>query len=798
MIQATGIDFLAFLEDRDPDGTIGLSSAVDLELMKCGQGSHQLSKVFPAIFDTLKDFVRESGSTGLRVSRARNIGMIIDRNEMLLSIGALSGFLKLKDETVVKHLKTLGWKQVPESCLDVYRNMVNTHRLFQEVMGQEQRFQHRRCWRIWTLGQPDGSVEGPSELEMEKMKNRMLKTKVARAYLGMKQMRHTFRYAPSSKVKAVVVGSKHLEENEMAEEGETPNLAINLQVALVEELKKKTEDDVNGIHKSQRQYSEAMMKYASGLYSICPKSYRFLREGLPFPSERTVTEYIRLTKERVKYAVTSDDIEDLLEYLLAFRAEHNIGKDERPEVTLGFDATSASGTGIPAKGKKNGMCFAFFMLPHNRAFPDLLLHVMGHSSGHIDDTVRNKMLRLCEVLKAAGFDVNFVATDGDNGMNALHMTAFSTYETKGYNLWEITNNLPPLQRWPVSDFFHLLKNGRVRAARTKGEMHITANSPGTSGKKMSDELSLGPESPLRKDGPLDALKDDLALETFRLGNLLALGPSNDVVGQFFMLPFVSLNLAIRNPSLKPEARLSLIQVAFRCFRSMLANYPVTGVKHDIVEIESRSCPKKTIWSTSMCIRGCNLCVALFSSIRKWMTSDDGFQLALGRIGTHSVECHFGITRSSLRGEARLEKFVSAQVTAVLIQKLMRDLDIHPYIRRFKNVSGVTLVHDGEYSVDMDMSGLHSSVDSLFVVLGRSEDPERDVLWETIDFVGKEFSLLAERLDKDGYVEKVSRSSCTSGGSIAFRFFTPSKKEEEPKEEELDEEEEEDSVVVNEW
>jgi hypothetical protein len=50
---------------------------------------------------------------------------------------------------------------------------------------------------------------------------------------------------------------------------------------------------------------------------------------------------------------------------------------------------------------------------------------------------------------------------------------------------------------------------------------------------------------------------------------------------------------------------------------------------------------------------------------------EGFELALNRIGSHSVECHFGITRSMLNGETRWDMFFSAQVKAVIIRRLCK-------------------------------------------------------------------------------------------------------------------------------
>jgi hypothetical protein len=70
-------------------------------------------------------------------------------------------------------------------------------------------------------------------------------------------------------------------------------------------------------------------------------------------------------------------------------------------------------------------------------------------------------------------------------------------------------------------------------------------------------------------------------------------------------------------------------------------------------------------------------------------------LALERIGSHSVECHFGTTRSTLSGDTRRDSFFKAQVKAVLIQRTMADLSLPPCIRRFKSDPGCTLFGRGD-------------------------------------------------------------------------------------------------------
>jgi hypothetical protein len=56
-------------------------------------------------------------------------------------------------------------------------------------------------------------------------------------------------------------------------------------------------------------------------------------------------------------------------------------------------------------------------------------------------------------------------------------------------------------------------------------------------------------------------------------------------------------------------------------------------------------------------------------------------LALGRIGSHSLECHFCIVRASLRGDDRGEQWLSAEMRAELVAEYIEDLDLPEDRRR---------------------------------------------------------------------------------------------------------------------
>jgi hypothetical protein len=70
--------------------------------------------------------------------------------------------------------------------------------------------------------------------------------------------------------------------------------------------------------------------------------------------------------------------------------------------------------------------------------------------------------------------------------------------------------------------------------------------------------------------------------------------------------------------------------------------------------------ESTPWTTQQLYRGASLCVVL----HRVLTRFDELR-AQGRIGSHSLEGHFGVLRVILRGDDRWEQWLTAEVRAEL-------------------------------------------------------------------------------------------------------------------------------------
>jgi hypothetical protein len=98
------------------------------------------------------------------------------------------------------------------------------------------------------------------------------------------------------------------------------------------------------------------------------------------------------------------------------------------------------------------------------------------------------------------------------------------------------------------------------------------------------------------------------------------------------------------------------------------------------------------------IRAMNLCLALFHAIN---SMDPETCLALGRLGSHSVETHFGMVRSMLRGDDSLSRWMSAEVKAAMTERLLAMLEEEPLTRRSRVPISGARVYVGEETPILD-------------------------------------------------------------------------------------------------
>jgi hypothetical protein len=531
------------------------------------------------------------------------------------------------------------------------------------------------------------------------------------------------------------------------------------------------------VHPSQRRYSEAMRKFSYAIHAISPHAYRLARVAeFPLPSVTTLRDFIRTDKEIIIHALEGGS--ELTEYLQKYRQTTGLTNESVPCV-LAFDAAAVSATGLTAKGNCPGNVFAFMLLPLDHRLPDLLVKSIRYKNGRMDPEIRARKDELVRILHENAFVCVFVATDGDSGMNRCHSIAWGMYRHLGGDFptivpalrdeWAKLKNWMP---WPIPDLLHLLKNGRARLAMGQLAYSGTSTETITAASITRHLISQNIGETMLARKPLNLVKDHLALEAFSLKNMLALWCAHDVTGTYYMLPFTSLNLAMRCEVLTVQTRYDLLQNAFTAFAYMLKYYPSPSGRKPLLQ-KGGSARRKTLWTEEMCRLGCNECIGLRLAIEQWGEQPEFF-LALGRLGSHSVDCHFGTTRSTCHGDARWKEFLGAEVDAELIRRFMRELELRPYIRRFKSEAGCTLDPANPGRVGVPFPDIIKRITEAGDCIARNTTGQ---LFNPMNpsFMTPFFDL-ARALDGAGWNEKVRKSSRLSGNSITSRFFLLPEKE----------------------
>jgi hypothetical protein len=174
---------------------------------------------------------------------------------------------------------------------------------------------------------------------------------------------------------------------------------------------------------------------------------------------------------------------------------------------------------------------------------------------------------------------------------------------------------------------------------------------------------------IAQPGRRQAMSDAHAVRTFRLENTAACLDLGMPEAALFFAPWSLLYAAIASTSLSLAARIQMLEVCFALFRE--AYRRLRGVpRGERLPQRGAAGVTQTMADLNQLRRAMNLCIAICASLTLAVGA-----VALGRIGTHSVEAHFGITRSALRGVSDWRSWIRAEGFASLMPELRRSLGL---------------------------------------------------------------------------------------------------------------------------
>ena len=223
---------------------------------------------------------------------------------------------------------------------------------------------------------------------------------------------------------------------------------------------------------------------------------------------------------------------------------------------------------------------------------------------------------------------------------------------------------------PVSDLLHLLKATRRRLVHHV--LHGRQNVNGPDGLAVTSEEcdQLAQWVPSFRDASKHAgFQDGIALDLAQVSLVLKCEEAGMFGLARYLAPWAFLEAAFSEEKVNRRTRRLFLQ----CAHSLL----LTQLKAQV---------ENPFWLSDQIRRGVNLCVAVFSILERFPDID----IALGRIGSHSLECHFGIVRAVLRHDDRFDRWLSAEAKAIMIGRFLSNLGVPDFRRRTRvAASGAT-------------------------------------------------------------------------------------------------------------
>jgi hypothetical protein len=573
------------------------------------------------------------------------------------------------------------------------------------------------------------------------------------------------------------------------------------------------QEQLGADHGQRRFRDEDLVALGFVLMSLNRHSYGMVQAMFGMPSEVTVWDWSLPRRQFLKEVLIDGNPSSLVKYLTSWRLSHGIPDGQKIRVNLGVDATSATASGIRDRNTKTGYCFVFVMFPHSAEYPDVVLRSVYADDGNFGPKMKDVRDELMKVLTFCDFIVRWKCTDGDTGMNTEHNDfrrecndcgeTLSTlvpvlYERKLVEMESIEQHeldrgqkgtlddpitIPKAD--PASDDWHIEKNVRSRGADAIDGIILTVafGVRGTCAKKLESHTG-GPKGPFGNRRRLDRLSDALAAEAFNMYTLGHTQFTSDIPSWLFMLPFVCISEVFRRKRISVEVRLGLLDIAYTALHAVSEKWPKTGMEEGIFQKRGKGTKNAkgpvymTFWLPQTVRRAMNLCVTLYLEIWDWYYIHHcPYPLALSRFGTHSIECHFGITRSIMKGDARLERFLSAQMNAVLVREIAFEFQLPGFLRRFRqNEGGIVLTKDMEFipmpDLDFDQATDQlKNIVSILIVQSNCEEGSAKYL-ETAEPVMRTMRRYFSYLYEAGEINEVHRFSLTSGLGMQ-RWFVKS-------------------------
>ena len=430
-----------------------------------------------------------------------------------------------------------------------------------------------------------------------------------------------------------------------------------------------------------RRWSLTTLMFSFVIRSLGSKAYDYIRWFVPLPCKQTLLN--RFGSSLKAWSQSLLNVECVAEICKLFRRRHQLGETEIVNVGLGIDAMSMEPTMFHDSELVCNHVFLFQLLPLSGKMKPIPIHILPQSNGNAGKDVIAQMHTLVSLLTSLYFVVRFVSTDGDRGYDHLHHQMYSKwkplYNTKGLD--KALESLDQQKDLIVGDLLHLLKNARSKLF--KGKISIFGDgSCGFDASDVEQQLHLG--AALTDYTSKGRMRDVYVLEIFRLENVQRLFQLGQMPMALYILPYAMWVNVVINPGMSCQQRREFLSFVINLFVEMEC---ITAcIDHQVVSINKHEKGKvQFAFSDIHLTRALNTLLVQLYEIER--NPDD---LAMDRIGTHVLECQFGMIRLLCHHKHSWKMILRAFSRSLILEDLSLVLGHSITIRERVNVAGTKI------------------------------------------------------------------------------------------------------------
>ena len=553
------------------------------------------------------------------------------------------------------------------------------------------------------------------------------------------------------------------------EDGRDQEGAKTLQASLFQEM-----DSNAQLQPAARRWSMSTCIVCYLWYVQGRKAYSYLRNVITLPSIQTLQRKFEKTVQAWRISLT--ELSHVPQICDLFRRRHQIGETARVDVGIGIDAlameTVTDNQSLDGVKFGDNNVFAFVLLPINPDYKPIVLHLLPHHSGNSNIVVHRTCKWIQQCLRLLHFNVRFAATDGDAGYNPMNEELFRSWWPVFCNTGleaavEVLNSVSC--DLMISDFLHLLKNARSRMLNGAVTINAQGLGPFTS-TMMNNVLHLG--DALTDKSVLGKMKDIYPLQIFTLENFKQLIEVGEFCMAFYVLPYAMWMAAVRDPALSQQTRLDLLALTIESFayhEECLNNLDNTLVS----ERKTKDAKPQYICEKVKCHRMLNTLLVLIRELRTFR------KIGLDRVGTHVVECMFGIIRILCQHKHSWKRIRNSFANLLLVTDLSLIIG-YPIVPRSRlNDGGVKLNDDSTDLIyikapEVSMREILESVNMIIARRAGSETFTRELLQEMVpcvaSFLHYIYELLAAHNETQTSGSRLWQGSPISNATILSRLI----------------------------